>query len=40
MGSQCEACTTADTEKVNTLVIDPTEDYSLKPEDFYNERTR
>ena len=40
MGNQCEACTTAQDEKLNTLLVNPSLDYNLKPEDFYNQRTR
>ena len=40
MGNQCEACTTADNETINTLVVNPQLDYNLQPEDFYNERTK
>ena len=40
MGNQCESCQTIEGEGKDTLVLDPKEDYSLQPEDFYNEVTR
>lgn len=40
MGGNCESCTTADDEYKNTLVLNPQEDYSLQPEDFYNQTTK
>ena len=36
MGNQCESCQTMEHEAKDTLVLDPKEDYSLQPEDFYN----
>lgn len=45
MGNQCEACASTDNEQQNTLILNPLSnpqliEYSLQPEDFYNERTR
>jgi hypothetical protein len=39
MGNNCETCTATDDEYKNTLILNPQEDYSLQPEDFYNKIT-
>ena len=40
MGNQCETCRSVENESKNTLVLDMNDDYNLKPEDFYNDRTK
>ena len=40
MGATCEACTSAEADDKNTIVLDSNKSYNLEPASFYNEITR